>query len=273
MARPRLRFLWLLSCALSCAGALPALAQPSATELQAAKKAAAEHGNRAYDAFHAGNYAEAIVGFQKADKAFHAPRFLVYIARAQVKLGRLSAAKGTYERVVNEQLPVYAPAEFFSAQNEAKQELAELLPRLAPTTEPKLETPPAPSARETDAAPAEPAPTSAPVSSAAPRSGPPVVTTVAFTIGGLGLAVGAAFGGLTLAKRAEFDRHPTKETADQGEAFSNVADASFATALVGAVVGTVVWIVSRSSEPEPKTTAKKGFVTLRVQGMTVVGAF
>lgn len=108
----------------------PALAQPSPAQIEAAKKTAAEAADKALDAFDAGQYAEAIAGFQSADKAFHAPKFQLYIARAQAKMGKLVAAKATYQAIVDEKIPVFAPAEFFTAQADAKKELADVTARI-----------------------------------------------------------------------------------------------------------------------------------------------
>lgn len=111
-----------------------AAAQPSPAQIEASKKAAAEAADAALEAFEAGKYAEAIAGFEAADRAFHAPKFLLYIARAQVATGRLVAAKRTYGAIVGEKLPVFAPTEFFSAQTAARKELAELTPRIPTLT-------------------------------------------------------------------------------------------------------------------------------------------
>lgn len=111
-----------------------ALAQPTPAEIEASKKTAAEAANGALQAYGAGKYEEAITGFRKAEAAFHAPKFLLYVARSQAKLGKLLAAKATYEGVMHEKLTSYAPPEFFTAQTDAKKELAELAPRI-PTLE------------------------------------------------------------------------------------------------------------------------------------------
>src|SRR5262245_22910906 len=105
--------------------ALPAAAQaqPCPAQIGASTKAGVELANGAVDAFRDGKYEEAITRFEKAEQVFHAPSFLLYVARSQVKLGRLVAAKGPYERIAKEQLIAYAPAEFFDAQIEAKKEL------------------------------------------------------------------------------------------------------------------------------------------------------
>lgn len=108
----------------------PALAQPSPAQIEASKKAAAEAADKAFDAYQAGKFADAIGGFQRADAAFHAPKFQLYVARSQARLGKLVAAKSTYDAIVAEKLPVFAPQEFFSAQADAKKELAELTKRI-----------------------------------------------------------------------------------------------------------------------------------------------
>lgn len=118
-------------------GTSSVLAQPTPAQIEASKKAAAEAANVAFDAFTNEKFEEAIAGFQKAEAAFHAPKFGLYVARAQVKLGRLVAAKGTYEGILKEQLTSYAPPEFFTAQADAKKELAELAPRI-PTLEVRI---------------------------------------------------------------------------------------------------------------------------------------
>ena len=75
----------------------PALAQPTQAEIEAGKKAAAEAANKAFDAFKDGKYEDASAGFQNADKAFHASKFILYIPRPQPKPGRLGPAKPTYD--------------------------------------------------------------------------------------------------------------------------------------------------------------------------------
>lgn len=104
------------------------VAQPAV--LEASKKAAAAAADKAFEAFKQGKFIEALAGFEEADKAFHSPKFLLYVARTQAKLGRLLAAKGTYAKVIAEPLAPYAPAEFFAAQSDAKTELVGLVRRI-----------------------------------------------------------------------------------------------------------------------------------------------
>lgn len=118
---------WLLSAVLAVATlAGPAIAQPTKAEIEAAKKEAVALADKGVDAFRAQKYEDAIAAFTRADQRFHVPKFLLYIARSQVKLGRLLAAKATYQSIVDEKLPPYAPEEFFTAQADAKKELVEL---------------------------------------------------------------------------------------------------------------------------------------------------
>ena len=118
---------WLLTAALAALTlAGPAMAQPKKAEIEAAKKEAIAIADKGVDAFRASKYEDAIAAFSKADQKFHVPKFLLYVARSQVKLGRLLAAKATYQAIVDEKLPPYAPDEFFAAQSDAKKELVEL---------------------------------------------------------------------------------------------------------------------------------------------------
>lgn len=262
--RRPVRAFWILAAALALsAPSGPALAQTPSSEIEAAKKIAAETANQALEAFEAGEYEDAIAGFEKADRAFHAPKFLLYVARAQQKLGRLLAARATYEKILKEKLAPYAPPEFFDAQADAKKELAELTDRIQ-------SEPPAPAPSATAAASASDGPAPGPERPA--PQGVPTVTYVAYGAGAVGLVVGVLFGGLTLAKKGEFDANPTAEAADQGEAFSHVADVGFGLAIAGAAVGTVVWVVSaRSTKATPQ--AAKLFVAPRAGGLTIGGTF
>jgi hypothetical protein len=108
-----------------CLLAAPAAAQSD--EQKADARAAAEQGATA---FQAGNFAEAADLFTRAESLFHAPPHLVFLARAQVKLGQLVLARENYRKVAREVLAQNAPPAFVSAQAEAKQELAALEPRI-----------------------------------------------------------------------------------------------------------------------------------------------
>ena len=118
--------------AFACAIAAPVLAAGSVADREAARSLS----GKAYEQFEAGQYRRAIDLFLAAEARFHAPPHLLYVARAQMKLGLLVEAKGTYERVVDEKLASDAPVPFKEAQVSARAELAEvdaLLPSLVLT--------------------------------------------------------------------------------------------------------------------------------------------
>ncbi len=69
---------------------------------------------------------EAISRLRSAEKLFHAPTHLLYMARAHAKLGRLVEAHQLYVDVVVEDIPNYAAPAFHKAQATAREELAAL---------------------------------------------------------------------------------------------------------------------------------------------------
>lgn len=322
---------WIPLSALALALALSggsALAQPKKAELEAAKKEAIAIADKGVEAFRGEKYQDAIDAFSKADQRFHVPKFVLYVARAQVKLGKLLEAKATYQGIVDEKLPPYAPDEFFAAQTDAKKELVELENRipsvrievngipegqapsvtldgvaLAPTDlgRPLPRNPGAHAIvvtlpgrpqlvrnvnlREggsesvilemgvTAIAPATAtgaAPTAAPPATAAPTAtasgapdkpaggGIPTLSIAAFGVGAVGLVTGAIFGGLTMSAYNDYNAKPTRDVLDQGRLFGLVADIGFGTAIAGAAVGTVYWLVSRPSGASKPQPAKGG---------------
>lgn len=115
---------WLCAAALALVSGLaaPALAAGSAADREAARSIA----GKAYEAFEAADFPRAIELFRQADARFHAPTHLLYVARAQAKMGLLVQSRGTYERVLEEKLAADAPAPFREAQANARTELADL---------------------------------------------------------------------------------------------------------------------------------------------------
>ena len=105
----------------------PAAASAQTAAERAGARAAAEAGA---DAFDAGKWQNAITFFEKAEALFHAPPHLLYIARAQAKLGKLVESRETYLKLKRERLPAKAPAAFREAQDAASRELAALEPRI-----------------------------------------------------------------------------------------------------------------------------------------------
>jgi hypothetical protein len=108
----------------------PTFAQPPNDEQRAAARMAATEGVQLLEA---GKYAEALDRLRRAEALVHAPTHLLYIARAQGKLGQLVEASETYLKIVHEVLVPDAPRPFLEAQSSAEQEVKELdgrIPRL-----------------------------------------------------------------------------------------------------------------------------------------------
>jgi hypothetical protein len=105
-------------------------AAPSDDPKATAKAEAAALANEAFTAYEAGKFEAAERGFRAAELKYHAPTFMLYRARCEAKLGKLAQAKQVYRAMVDEKLASYAPAEFFTAQKSAQQDLDALLPRV-----------------------------------------------------------------------------------------------------------------------------------------------
>lgn len=105
--------------------AAPGMARAGGTASAAGRDAARGLAGKGYELFEGGYYARAIEFFQQAEARYHAPPHLLYIARAQVKLGKLIEAEATYQKVIDEPLGSEAPAPFREAQTSAKAELTE----------------------------------------------------------------------------------------------------------------------------------------------------
>lgn len=95
------------------------------------KAAARSLATQGAEAFAAGRFEEAIDRLTRAEALVHAPTHLLLLARAQTRLGRLVAARETYLKIVREELPPSAPLAFKKAQQDAREELAAVEPRIA----------------------------------------------------------------------------------------------------------------------------------------------
>jgi hypothetical protein len=102
------------------------------TDLERATARDAANNGRA--AFDAGKYEKAIDYLSRAEQLVHSPTHLLFMARAQAKLGRLVAAHETYLKIGREQLSANAPKAFVSAQAAAEQEQDALDSRLPSVT-------------------------------------------------------------------------------------------------------------------------------------------
>ncbi len=91
---------------------------------------ARELAGKGLDALDAGDYATAVAHLERAEKLFHAITHLLYMARAQDKLGKLALAHQLYMLVLAEKLTNYAPEVFRDAQKSAHAEVDALRRRI-----------------------------------------------------------------------------------------------------------------------------------------------
>ena len=100
----------------------PAAAAP--VDARASARTSALAGLAAIDAK---DYALAVLRFEEAERHFHAPTHLLYLARAKAQLGQLPDAIVVYERLLAEPLAADAPKAFVEAKAVAEAELAVLV--------------------------------------------------------------------------------------------------------------------------------------------------
>jgi hypothetical protein len=79
-------------------------------------------------------WADAADLFSRAESLVHSPVHLLYLARAQEKLGKLVKARENYNRIIREHYAADAPDAFRQAQASAQQEVGGLEARLAAIT-------------------------------------------------------------------------------------------------------------------------------------------
>lgn len=130
--RPRLAGLVLALAATLAVG-------PAAADTEQDKAQARQLGIDGVAAFERGDWSASLARFEAAERLFHAPTHLLFIARAQEKLGQLVAARATYLKLEQEALPPGASAAFRKAQVDAAQERAQLdtrIPVLVPRVQP-----------------------------------------------------------------------------------------------------------------------------------------
>lgn len=107
---------------------LEGLAHAQTDEEKAAARSLAKQGA---EAFAAGKHAESLDLMSRAEAILHAPTHVLYIARAQAAMGKLVASQESYLKVIREDLPGSAPKAFKDAQQQAKEEVAAIEPRIA----------------------------------------------------------------------------------------------------------------------------------------------
>lgn len=123
------------------AGALLLSAAPPALAQSAADKATARQlATEGIKLFRGGEYADALDKLQRAEALYDAPVHLLYIARCQVKLGKLVEGAETYRKLARVELQPGAPSAFKDAKDAGGPEFSRLEPRIPSL---KLEVTPA----------------------------------------------------------------------------------------------------------------------------------
>ncbi|HEY2513913.1 MAG TPA: outer membrane beta-barrel protein [Polyangiaceae bacterium] len=110
--------------------ALPRFAAAQTTVSDADRAAARELFVDGVKLQEAGNFADALDRFQRAQAVFSAPTHLLHIAECDAALGRLVESAETYRTLVRTPLPAGSPQAFVTAQQQGATELAQVEPRI-----------------------------------------------------------------------------------------------------------------------------------------------
>lgn len=110
----------------SVAGAQPAAATPSASDIAAARSIGAEGVKLAEK----GRCSEAIDKLDRSEKLYHAPTTLGRLAECQIELGKLVLGTENLQRLLREPLAANAPPAFVAARARAEKVLARARPRI-----------------------------------------------------------------------------------------------------------------------------------------------
>ncbi|WP_437809438.1 tetratricopeptide repeat protein [Sorangium sp. So ce1078] len=241
------RMMMLSNCLRRCAfavtllAAAPALAAPppdgASAEAQQLARTRAHEGLKLYGA---DRWQEAFEVFKEADRLYHAPTLVLYMARCQRKLGQLEAARDLYEQVLAEPLPEDPPPAFLDARKDAETELAAVRAALEA---PAAKTPPA----------------TAPAPGVAGGGGSLLPAGIAFGLGAVGIGVGAATGLVSLSKvsdikeRCEGQRCPAelKGEADSATTLGHVSTVGFIVGAASAAAGVVLLVVRPGGHVAP----------------------
>lgn len=119
----RLSFCWTVLVLSLCTVA----AEAQTDQERAGARAAATAGA---DAFDAGRYQESVDYFTRAESLVHSPVHLIYLGRAQLKLGKWVKARETFLKISREGAPDGASEAVVQAVKDADDELAVLEPKL-----------------------------------------------------------------------------------------------------------------------------------------------
>lgn len=108
-----------------------AVLTPSTAMAQTEREQARKLGEAGLEAFSAERWQEAYDRFQEADRLFHAPTLVLFMARCQDKLGKPVEAVALYERLLQEEIPKGASKAFVEAQDTARTELPAVQAQIA----------------------------------------------------------------------------------------------------------------------------------------------
>ncbi|WP_437672453.1 tetratricopeptide repeat protein [Sorangium sp. So ce131] len=232
--------------AVTLLAAAPALsAEPPARPAADAQQLARAKGHEGLKLYGADRWQEALEAFQEADRIYHAPTLVLYMARCQRKLGKLEEAQALYEQVLGEPLPDDPPPAFLEARKDAEVELAAVRDALKPAAPAK--------------AGAAPAPAPAPADEA--RRGSLLPAGLAFGLGAVGLGVGTATGIMSLSKVSHIKSHcdghrcpaELEGDADTATTLGNVSTVGFVVGAASAVAGVVLLVVRPGGGAAPDT--------------------
>ncbi|WP_438023936.1 tetratricopeptide repeat protein [Sorangium sp. So ce233] len=217
--------------------AAPALAaepppEGASADAQQLARTKAHEGLKLYGA---DRWQEAFDAFQEADRLYHAPTLVLYMARCQRKLGNLEGARALYEQVLEERLPEDPPPAFLEARKDAETELAGVRDALKPAAPPP---PPAPRVE---------------------GGGSLLPAGIAFGLGAVGLGVGAATGIVSLSQvsdikaQCEGQRCPAelKGDADSATTLGHVSTVGFIVGAASAAAGVVLLVVRPGGDGAP----------------------
>ena len=98
------------------------------------RAAARELATAGVESFKDGKYEQALDSFIKAESLFHALPHLLFMARANAKLGRYVKAREAYMKVIKEVLPANAPQAARDAQTSASTEVSNIEPKIGKVT-------------------------------------------------------------------------------------------------------------------------------------------
>ncbi|HEY5956331.1 MAG TPA: hypothetical protein VIV60_07265, partial [Polyangiaceae bacterium] len=114
--------------------AIALLSTPAWAQTEQERASARALATQGIAAFNEGRSADALDLFTRAESLLHAPPHVLYMARSAAKLGQLVKAHEIYLRLVREELPAGAPQAFREAQDEARNEVKAIEPRLSSIT-------------------------------------------------------------------------------------------------------------------------------------------